>query len=63
MTKNAFYLMLKSLSGYVEKRLDKKPRVIFKIYDVRNWTINNYKYIYCRISQEVKATTLRNLVS
>ena len=44
--KNGFYFMLKTLSvlgiltfmsrlyGYVEKRLDKEAKVIFKIYDV-----------------------------
>ena len=51
MTKNAFYYMLKALFGYVEKRLDKKAGVIFKFYDIRNSTINNYKYIYCPTSQ------------
>ena len=52
--KNAFYFMLKalfvleiitffsSLFGYVEKRLDKKAMVNFKIYDVTDWTTNNY---------------------
>ena len=56
--KNAFYFMLKALFvleiykflsyllGYVEKRLDTKAKVNFKIYDVTNWTANNYsKYI------------------
>ena len=39
------------LCGYVEKRLDKKAKVNFKIYNVTDWTINNYtnKYIYCPI--------------
>ena len=27
--------------GYVEKPLDKKAMVIFKIYGVTHWTINN----------------------
>ena len=27
---------------YVEKRLDEKPKVIFKNYDVINWETNNY---------------------
>ena len=52
--KNAFYFMLKSLFvlemvtvlscdfGYVEKWLDKKAMVNFKIYDVTDWTANNY---------------------
>ena len=34
MMKNAFYFMLKALFySYVEKRLDKKAKVHFKIYD------------------------------
>ena len=52
--KNAFYFMLKALFvleifkfffwcfGYVEKRLHKKAKVNFKIYDVTDWTTNNY---------------------
>ena len=52
--KNAFYFMLKPLFvleifkflfwcfGYVEKRLQKKAKVNFKIYDVTDWTTNNY---------------------
>lgn len=51
MTKNAFYLMLKALFvlevftflswcfGYVEKWLDKKAMVTYKIYHVTDWTI------------------------
>ena len=51
--KNAFYLMLKALFvleiftflsclfGYVEKWLDKKAMVNFKIYDFTDWTRNN----------------------
>ena len=27
--------------GHVEKRLDKRAKVTFKIYDVINWEINN----------------------
>ena len=33
---------LYSLLGYVEKRLDKKAMVNFKIYGATDWTINNY---------------------
>ena len=44
--RNAFYLeiftFLSGFSGYVEKRLDKKVKVNFKIYDVTDWTTNNY---------------------
>ena len=52
--KYAFYFMLKALFvleifkflpwlfGYVEKRLDKKTKVNFKIYGVTDWTKNNY---------------------
>ena len=28
--------------GYAEKRLDKKAKVDFKIYDVTDWTTINY---------------------
>ena len=52
--KNAFYIKLKALFildiftflswrfGHVEKQLDKKAEVNFKIYDVTDWTANNY---------------------
>ena len=48
--KNVFYFMLKAFFvlgiftflswsfGYVEKRVDKKAMVDFKIYDVTDWT-------------------------
>ena len=54
MMTNAFYFLLKAtyilekftflswLFGYVEKRLDKKAEVDFKIYDVTGLTVNNY---------------------
>ena len=52
MMKTVFYFMLKALFvleiltfwffGFIEKRLDKKAMVNFKIYDVTDWTINNY---------------------
>ena len=54
MLKNAFYFMLKTLfvltiftflSNFidpVEKRLDKKAKNNFKIYDVTDWETNNY---------------------
>ena len=50
--KSCFYFMLKVLFileiftflyhifGYVEKRLDKKAMVNFKIYDITNWITN-----------------------
>ena len=52
--KYAFYFMLKALFvleifpflswrfGYVEKRFDRKAELNFKIYDVTDWTRNNY---------------------
>ena len=52
MMKNVFYFMLKVLFvleiftfmswrfGYVEKGLDKKAKVNFKIYDFIDWTAN-----------------------
>ena len=60
---NAFYFMLKALLflkiftflsrlfGYVEKRLDKKAKVNFKIYGFTDWTTNNYN---TRIAQYFK---------
>ena len=63
MIKNAFYFMLKALFvfeiftflswlfGYVEKRLDKKVMVNFKIYDFTDWTRNNYN---THIAQYIK---------
>ena len=64
MMKNAFCFILKALFileiftflryllfGYVEKRLDKKAMVSFKIYDVADWATNNYNI---HITQYVK---------
>ena len=60
MTKNAFYFVLKALFvptifpflsrlfGYVEKQLDKKAVVNFKIYDTTHWTTNNYNTYVAR---------------
>ena len=49
MMKKAFYFMLKALFilelftfGYIEKWVDKKAMVNFKIYDFTNWTTNDY---------------------
>ena len=54
MMKKDFYFILKALFvleiftflsrffGYVEKQLDKKFKVNSKIYDVTDWTTNNY---------------------
>ena len=36
------FTFLSRLSGYVEKGLDKKPMVSFKIYVVTDWTTNDY---------------------
>ena len=35
------FAFLSWLFGYVGKRLYKKAKVIYNIYDVTNWTINN----------------------
>ena len=54
--KNVFHFVLKFYPDFIDhvgKRLDKKAKVDFKIYDVTNWTINNRS---CTISQEVKPT-------
>ena len=57
MIKNIFYFTLKALFllkifkflyfcidfyGHLGKQLDKKTKVNFKIYDIKNWEINNY---------------------
>ena len=54
MTKNAFYFVLKAylvlevftfsswIFGYVEKQLDKKAMINFKIYYFTGWTTSNY---------------------
>ena len=53
MMKNASYLVLKALFvlkvfkflsflSHVGKRLDKKAKVNFKIYDIATWETNNY---------------------
>ena len=54
MMKNAFYFTLKalfvlkifkflsSIFGHVEKPLDQKVKVNFKIYDITTWLTNNY---------------------
>ena len=54
MMKNVFYFALKALFvlkvfkflsdffSHIEKLLDKKIKVNFKIYDVINWEINNW---------------------
>ena len=42
--KNVFHFVLKFYPDFIDhvgKRLDKKAKVDFKIYDVTNWTINN----------------------
>ena len=43
--KNAFYFILK------EKRLDKKTKINFKIYDVTTWETKNYNI---PITQHIK---------
>ena len=60
--KNAFYFIVKALFvferftclswpfGYEEKRLDKEAIDNFKIYDVKEWTTNNYNTHIVHIS-------------
>ena len=36
------FMFLIWLFGYVKKQLDKKANINFKIYDIPDWTINNY---------------------
>ena len=49
--------VLKLFSDHVGKRFDKKARFSFKIHDVTDWQINNYKTYIAHLSQEVKAFT------
>ena len=35
------FTFLSRFFDYVEKRIDKKPKLIFKIYDVAAWITNN----------------------
>ena len=54
ITKNIFYFMLKAIFvlkylyfcpdvfGHVEKQLDRKNKINFKIHDVTDWETNNY---------------------
>ena len=63
MMKNTLYFILKAIFfleifkflsrifAYVEKRLDKKAYLIFKIYDATNWATNNYNTHIIPISQ------------
>ena len=78
MMKNAFYFMLKAFSvlvifkflswlfGYVEKPLDKKTMVNFKVYEVTNWTANDYnthiaQYLKSKGDQTIKQLTEYNM--
>ena len=54
------FTFLPWLFAYVEKRLDEKAKINFKIYDVTDWTL---QHTYCPISKPVKQTRQSNLVS
>ena len=70
--RNTFYFTLKTLFvfdvfkflfwflGHVDKRLVKKAKVDFKIYDITN---KQMKYTYSQISQELKIIRQWNLFS
>ena len=74
MMKNVFSFLLKALFvlkmftflswlfDYAEKRLDKKIKVNLKIYEVTDWTANNYNIHFAQ-SQKLKAIRQRNLIS
>ena len=73
MMKNASYLMLKApfvleiftflsrLFGYVVKQLDKKGKVNFKIYDMTDWTIDNYNTCIVQYSRSKCNHTMKFL--
>ena len=66
MMKNTFSSLLKalfvlkklqflsSLFGCVEKRLDKKANVNFKIHDITDWTANNYNTYIAQYRMKVR---------
>ena len=49
------FTFLFRLFGHVEKQLDNKVMVNFKIYDVIDWTTNHYNTHITQLFQEVKA--------
>ena len=69
--KNTFYFMLKTLFvleiftflsllfGYVEKQLDKKAMVNFKIFDVTEWETNNNNIYQANISRSRGNQTMK----
>ena len=64
--RNAFYFILKALFflkifkvlsllfGKVEKQLDKKDNIKFRIYDVTTWLTNNYNTLIANVFSHVK---------
>ena len=60
--KNSFCSWNKFLSwlfGLVEKRLDKKAMVNFKIYDITNWTTNNCNTYLPNVSKSKSNQTMK----
>ena len=67
MMKNTFYFKSKALLeiftflsrffDYIEKRVDKKATVNFKIYDVTGWATNNYNTQLASISRNKRNQT------
>ena len=46
--RSSIFFFLFSPFGPVEKRLDMKAMINFKIYDVKNWETNNYNIGFAR---------------
>ena len=74
--KDAFYFTFKSLLkiftfwsrlfGHVEKQLDQRNKVNYKIYDVATWETNNYKaYIgkYQRSKDNQEILSVQNMTN
>ena len=61
--KNVFYFMiftvLSELSGYAEEHLDEKAKINLKIYDVKDWTTNNYNIHIANISRSKGNETMK----
>ena len=56
------FLIFADFFDLVVKRLDKKAKVNFKIYNVMNWETNNYNtHIGCPISRELKTSQAKEV--
>ena len=63
MMKNAFYYVLKTLFDHVGRRIDKNTKVIFEIYDVTRWAVNNYNIHIAQYLKKYRQIRILNLVT